>query len=106
MRSKTRVRPAFRGRQMVDVQCPRCRARLAQLWSIAKATGLDWDGTIYAHTEKHAARWLERSWTCQRCRWHAADDVGVAELVQWAEQNRQRTVTFGQPVPVNRSRDW
>jgi hypothetical protein len=86
---------------MTSVKCPRCRVRLASVWSTSPKVGLQsasYDGVVYARYDQ-SHFWWENLWSCQRCALDLGSDTKLGQLIQWAEHAGQREVTFGQVFP-------
>jgi hypothetical protein len=104
-----RTAAMLRSRTLTTVRCPKCRQRIAQLWTSPGGDGpvkdgvpFVYDGIIWADCERDSgADFRFFNWTCQRkaCGWRARDDR-LAILIRWAQDTGQREVTFGQTVPT------
>jgi Zn finger protein HypA/HybF involved in hydrogenase expression len=111
----SRDRYPFFQERTTNVRCPRCGARMAEVWATERNVLVQrgplmsgepgsWDGMVYAErltrTVAEGAESLYEvdnpPWRCQRCKTcHEVDNRALHDLLRWAERNNRRDVTLG-----------
>ncbi|GMU79278.1 MAG: hypothetical protein AMXMBFR46_20710 [Acidimicrobiia bacterium] len=85
------------GAPIVLVRCPRCPARLAELWATHGDGGRGWDGITYADVKHQRLVWPpSTTFTCKRCK--TTREVADAYLGGLCAGHKSEVI-LGEPLP-------